>query len=196
MQLEQSFEIAASVDAVWAAFGDLAATASCIPGAEIGAVKENRVAEGRFLVQLGPIKASFEGEAEVTRDDSNYSGTIVGMGRDRKNATRVRSTVDYKLMRVADATTRVDLAVDYGITGPLAQIAKASIVKDVAIGLIRIFAGNLERMLSAKATGAAPGLSPAAAAQSAAPPQSINLVSLVLSAIWRRIVAVVRGQKP
>lgn len=195
MQLEQSFKIAAPVDAVWAAFGDLAATASCIPGAEIGAVKDNRVAEGRFLVQLGPIKASFEGGAEIERDDPNYSGTIVGMGRDRKNATRVKATVSYKLAPVVSTTTHVDLVVDYSITGPLAQIAKASIVKDVASALIRIFAGNLERMLSAKAMGAASDVSPVPAAQPAAQPQSINLVSLILSAIWRRIAARARGQE-
>lgn len=198
MQLEQSFEIADSIDKVWIAFGDLAATASCIPGAEISSIKESRIVEGLFRVQLGPIKAAFAGEAEVSRNDQDYSGTIVGAGRDGKNAARVKATAGYKLVSVGERQTRVDLAVDYSISGPLAQIARAAIVKEVASGLVRTFAGNLERMLSAQTAGAAsdsasPGA--AAAVQPVSRQQSINLVAVVCSAIWRRVLAIVRGEK-
>jgi carbon monoxide dehydrogenase subunit G len=199
VQLKQSFEITAPIDTVWTAFGDLASTASCIPGAEIYSVKENRTAEGLFRVQLGPIKAAFAGEAEISRDDQSHSGTIVGAGRDGKNATRVKATVNYKLVPIADAVTRVDLNVDYSMSGPLAQIARASIMKDVASGLVKIFAGNLERMLSdrtvnavSSSSGAASGTPPETAAEQ----PSINLISIIFSAIWRRIVAAIRGEKP
>jgi carbon-monoxide dehydrogenase small subunit len=198
LQLEQSFEIADSIDKVWVAFGDVAATASCIPGAEIGSVKENRIVEGLFRVQLGPIKAAFAGEAEVSRNDQDYSGTIVGAGRDGKNAARVKATAGYKLVPVGERATRVDLTVDYSISGPLAQIARAAIVKEVASGLVRTFAANLERMLSAQAGSATPDRAPsetAAAIEHVPQQQSINLIAVVCSAIWRRILAIVRGDK-
>lgn len=198
MQLEQSFEIADSIDKVWAAFGDLAATASCIPGAEISSIKENRAVEGLFRVQLGPIKAAFAGEAEVSRNDQDYSGTIVGAGRDGKNAARVKATAGYKLVPVGETATRVDLTVDYNISGPLAQIARAAIVKEVASGLVRTFAGNLERMLSAQAASAAPDRASSdteTAVPSVSQQQSINLIAVVCSAIWRRVLAIVRGEK-
>lgn len=198
MQLEQSFEIADSIDKVWVAFGDVAATASCIPGAEINSVKENRIVEGLFRVQLGPIKAAFAGEAEVSRNDQDYSGTIVGAGRDGKNAARVKATAGYKLVPVGEEATRVDLTVDYSISGPLAQIARAAIVKEVANGLVRTFGGNLERMLSAQAGSATldrAASETTAAIKSVPQQQSINLIAVVCSAIWRRIVAIVRGDK-
>jgi carbon-monoxide dehydrogenase small subunit len=204
VQLEQSFEIAESIDKVWAAFGDLAATASCIPGSEIGSVKENRVVEGLFRVQIGPIKAAFAGEAEVSRNDQDYSGAIVGAGSDGKNAARVKAIVNYKLVPVSNRVTRVDLVVDYSMSGPLAQIARSAIVKELANGLVRTFAGNLEQMLSAQTAAAIPAASsmPSASSpktvavgQSVSGQQSINLVSLVFPAIWRRILAIVRPDK-
>ena len=71
MQLEQSFEVARPIQPVWQMFEDLRATASCIPGAEITSVEDNRKAVGVFRIQLGPIKAAFAGEAEIVRDEPN-----------------------------------------------------------------------------------------------------------------------------
>ena len=112
MLLEQSFEVARPIAVVWQAFQDLRATASCIPGAEITEVEDNRKAAGTFRIQLGPIKAAFAGEAEIVRDDATHSGTITGSGRDGKSASRVKSSVEYKLVALSESATRIDLKVD------------------------------------------------------------------------------------
>lgn len=192
-------------------FGDLRTTASCIPGAEITEVEDNRKATGVFRIQLGPIKAAFAGEAEIVRDDANHAGTIVGAGRDGKNATRVKATVEYKLVSVGNAATRVDLTVDYNITGPLAQFSRAGIVKDIAGGITKMFAGNLEAMLAATApdvktvsdeTGAgAQGNSVPRPLVAPKPPeintrpQSLNVVALIWSMLWGRITGVFKSGK-
>ncbi len=220
MQLEQSFEIARPIEPLWAAFGDLKSTASCIPGAEISKVEGNK-AEGVFRVQLGPIKAAFAGEAEVTRDDATHSGTITGAGRDGKNSTRVKATVGYKLVELSNSATRIDLSVDYSITGPLAQFRRAGIVKDMAASITKLFAKNLEAMLaqsadagvaeapshasdletssapapSVSASVSAPPTDAHASAKAEAPAQSINLVSLLLGVLWQRITGIFRSSK-
>ena len=204
MQLEQSFEVARPIQPVWQMFEDLRATASCIPGAEITGVEDNRKAVGVFRIQLGPIKAAFAGEAEIVRDEPNYSGTISGAGRDGKNATRVKAGVEYKLVPVSESVTRVDLMVDYNITGPLAQFSRAGIVKDIAGSITKMFASNLDNMLASAAPSksAPPGSASRNTASAVvteslqapsrinAEPQSLNLVSLVLSSIWRRITGI------
>lgn len=202
MQLEQSFDVAHSLEVVWRALEDLRATATCIPGAEITNVEDNRKATGVFRVQLGPIKAAFAGEAEVTRDDATHSGTIKGAGRDGKNATRVNATVEYRLAPVSDAVTRIELKVDYGITGPLAQFSRAGIVKEIAGSITKMFANNLGKMLdsSAAPATAANGATEATAAAPAshapaAEPQSLNFASLVLSLIWQRITGIFKSSK-
>jgi carbon monoxide dehydrogenase subunit G len=207
VQLGQSFEVARPIDAVWRMFGNLRATASCIPGAEITEIEDNRKATGVFRIQLGPIKAAFAGEAEISRDEDIHAGTIVGAGRDGKNATRVKATVVYTLAAVGDAATRVDLVVDYAITGSLAQFSRSGIVKDIAEGITRMFAGNLEAMLAAAALSEATARSellcqidvegdavprPVAASQRsrAAQPQSLNVVILIWSMLWDRIAGI------
>jgi carbon monoxide dehydrogenase subunit G len=204
LQLEQSFDVAHSLQTVWRALEDLRATAMCIPGAEITNVEDNRKATGVFRVQLGPIKAAFAGEAEVTRDDATHSGTIKGAGRDGKNATRVNATVEYRLVPVNDATTRIELKVDYGITGPLAQFSRAGIVKEIAGSITRMFATNLGKMLdSSVASAAAAGSNTANVTAAAAPashvpvtePESLNFASLVLSMIWQRMTGIFKSNK-
>lgn len=200
MQLEQSFDVAHPLQAVWRALEDLRATATCIPGAEITNVEDNRKATGVFRVQLGPIKAAFAGEAEVTRDDATHSGTIKGAGRDGKNATRVNATVEYRLAPVNDATTRIELKVDYGITGPLAQFSRAGIVKEIAGSITKMFANNLGKMLDSSAAPASAGNTAADVTTAAAPvpatePQSLNFASLVLSLIWQRITGIFKSSK-
>ena len=205
MQLDQSFEVARPLDTVWRGLGDLSATASCIPGAEITQVDGNEKAAGVFKVQLGPIKAAFAGDAEVVRDDATHSGTISGAGKDGKNATRVKALVKYQLHAVGDAATRIDLSVEYSISGPLAQFSRAGIVKEIAGSITKVFAANLEAMLAASAPAPTAG-SPAELSsstpdqssppppgerlQTAAPPQSLKLGALMWNLIWQKIKGV------
>lgn len=204
MQLEQAFNVAYPLPVVWHALEDLRATASCIPGAEITDVEDNRQASGTFRVQLGPIKAAFAGQAEVTRDEAGRSGTIKGAGRDAKNATRVNASVNYRLSAINETTTSIALSVDYGITGALAQFSRGGIVKEIAAGITRMFADNLEKMLASSVASAAAattenGGNPPTITVAAPPrtePQSLNFFALVLSAIWRRIVGIFKsGQR-
>lgn len=207
MLLDQSFEVARPIAVVWQTFQDLRATASCIPGAEITEVEDNRKAAGTFRIQLGPIKAAFAGEAEVVRDDATFSGTITGSGRDGKNASRVKSSVEYKLVALSESSTRIDLKVDYNIAGPLAQFSRGGIVKDIAASITRMFAANLEAMLaaapmpvqapregtsSADAAAASPPPSapvPPMPPRPAVEPQALNLVSLLWSLLRQRIAS-------
>lgn len=208
MQLDQSFNVAGTLGAVWRAFDDLHATALCIPGAEIENVEDNRTVHGVFKVQLGPIKAAFAGDAEVVRDEATHSGTITGAGRDGKNSTRVKAVVEYKLVPLSADVTSINLSVDYSITGPLAQFSRASIVKEIAGGITKIFAANLERMLtrnvqavdvSRQNAGGQPAVPVVSELppqqQSVAPGQSLNLLSLVWSLVWGKIKGMFSAQK-
>ncbi|MBN9583727.1 MAG: SRPBCC family protein [Afipia sp.] len=193
MQLDQAFDVNYSLPVVWRALEDLRATASCIPGAEITNVEDNQKASGIFRVQLGPIKAAFAGDAEVTRDDATHAGTIKGAGRDGKNASRVNASVEYQLSSVNDNTTRITLKVDYSMTGTLAQFSRGGLVKEIAASITKIFAGNLEKMLAANVAPApVPGSGENTTAHAVPPilhnePQSLNVFTLIFSAFGRWI---------
>jgi carbon-monoxide dehydrogenase small subunit len=127
---------------VWRLFADLPRMARAMPGAEIVRSDGSNLA-GRMIVALGPIRASFAGDAAVERDEATMSGRLSGGGSEPRGS-RAKGRVRYRLIEHAGgAATRVELALDYQLQGPLAQFSRSGLVKDFAARLIAEFVRNL-----------------------------------------------------
>ena len=179
--LEQQFTVAHPPAKVFALFDDIAAVASCLPGATlVGTPRPERV-EGAIRVKIGPISANFNGAARVERDEANLSGRILGVGNDQRSRSTTQGEIRYRLVPQDDgAATRVELSIGYSLTGMLAQVGRSGLVRDLAARLVAEFAGNLDRRLSGDVTSA-----PSAAAD-------LNGVSLILGLLRERAMHVVR----
>ncbi|MGM4924767.1 xanthine dehydrogenase family Fe-S subunit [Tardiphaga sp. 804_B3_N1_9] len=179
--LEQKFTVAHAPAKVFALFDDIAAVASCLPGATlVGTPRPERV-EGAIRVKIGPISANFNGAARVERDEANLSGRILGIGSDQRSRSTTQGEIRYRLVPQDDgAATRVELSIGYSLTGMLAQVGRSGLVRDLAGRLVAEFAGNLDRRLSGDVTSA-----PSAAAD-------LNGVSLILGLLRERATNVVR----
>lgn len=218
MQLEQSFTLPFPRAAVWPAFADVPMLVACMPGA--GLIGEPRMVEGgadldlNFAVKLGPIAGTFQGQGAIRRDDSAFSGTFSGSGADRKSGSRVKGSANFSLMEVALAETRVEVAVEYSLTGSLAQFSRGAIVKELAAAMTRDFAANLQARIAeaqpARATqntdeealGVAPTDAPAFLAMPVAEPrrvsvhgaqpavQPLNAAKLLWRVVWARILGI------
>jgi len=171
MQLEQSFTLPFARAAVWPAFADVPMLVACMPGA--GLVGDPRPAEGgvdldlTFTVKLGPITGAFQGQGAIRRDDAAFAGTFSGGGADRKSGSRVKGEAKFSLVELASAETRVDVAVDYSLTGSLAQFSRGAIVKELAAAMTRDFAANLQaRIAEAQPAMTGPGTQDAVACPS------------------------------
>jgi len=152
-RIEDSFTVGHPRDTVWAFFAETARVARCMPGAQVTAVDGGHI-DGEIRIKLGPMKAAFAGEGDVTREDMTYSGTIAGRGLDRGSSSRATGRVTYTLAEIEDGrATQVDIAVAYALTGPLAQFSRGGIARDLAARLTEAFAANLEQALT---TGEAP----------------------------------------
>lgn len=145
--LTEHFTVAHPPEKVFAMFGDIAAVAACLPGASLTAPPRPERVEGAIRVKLGPIAATFLGAARVERNPADMSGRIVGIGNDRRSRSSTQGEICYRLLQVAQGT-RVDLSIGYTLTGMLAQVGRAGLVRDLAARLIAEFAGNLDRRLS------------------------------------------------
>jgi aerobic carbon-monoxide dehydrogenase small subunit len=179
VSFDQSFQVAYPRQQVWDMFGRVEEVASCLPGAKILGHPSPDFVEGQIGVKVGPILAEFRGEAAIERDDSSYSGRIVGSGSDVRSNSSTRGMISYRL-RPADsgAATRVEVTIGYTLTGMLAQVGRSGIVQDVAARLIAAFVRNLERRLSGQSGG-----------EVAAADAGIDVGSLVFSVIWARVKA-------
>ena len=173
-KLTQTITVNHPRDAVWALMGDIENVAGCMPGVSLDGPPENDHVEGRMLVKLGPINADLKGEADVTRDEDNWRGTIDGKGRDARSASLARGRVEYELSEIdAGKTTLVTVSIAYSLAGPLAQFSRGGIVRDLVTRLAGAFAQNLEARLEGR--------------EVSEEAQALNAGSLVFSVLWERI---------
>ena len=149
-ELNQQFVVAQPRPRVWAAFQDIETVAGCLPGASLTEPPTQDHVKGKMTVKLGPVKANFAGEADIERNEADYTGTIKGSGIDKSQGSRAKGTVQYSLEEIEDgAATRVAVTVEYTLSGALAQFSRGGIVDAVAAKLTEDFAANLEAELSA-----------------------------------------------
>jgi len=152
MEIEQSFTVLYPRDAVWARFHDTPGIVACLPGASLTAPVENGMLKLAMTVKLGPIVASFAGDGEMKLDDAQYCGSITGTGVDRKSASRVKGVASFALEETGANETRIDVKVDYAISGSLAQFSRGGIVKELATRMTEAFADNLKAKLDEAGT--------------------------------------------
>jgi aerobic carbon-monoxide dehydrogenase small subunit len=150
-RITQSFVLAHPLDAVWQLMADPDAVARSMPGMSLDGPPQDDKLKGRFEVKIGPISASFAGEGTLTRIASEHRQIIEGRGGDRKSGSRVSGSVDYRLQKALDASaaeaTRVDVVMSYVLTGPLAQIGRSRMVRDLVRRIGEAFAQNLDAQL-------------------------------------------------
>lgn len=161
MLLEQSFTLPFAAATVWPTFADVPMLVACMPGAALSG-EPRMTAEGTdidlvFTVKLGPITGAFQGQGTVQRDDAAMRGTFSGNGADRKSGSRVKGAAKFSLIEGVPGQTRVDVAVDYSLTGSLAQFSRGAIVKELAAALTRDFAENLRTRIAASQHAVANG---------------------------------------
>jgi carbon monoxide dehydrogenase subunit G len=150
-QISQSFTVAFPRADVWRALADVEKVVTCMPGASLTRPPEGGRIAGEMRVKLGPIVAAFAGEGDLVMDDAAFAGAIRGQGMDRKNNSRVRAEIEFKAIEQGAAATRVDLAVDFSLTGTLAQFSRGALVQEIAQRLGAEFAKNLEARMAASA---------------------------------------------
>jgi carbon-monoxide dehydrogenase small subunit len=177
MKIKQSFMVARPVAVVWKFFQDVPAVAACLPGAELIESRTDGVQRGKVGANLGPFKASFEGEATITADPATRSGHVEGRGVDKRGGSHSRMSLDYRLSEQAGGT-RVEIDVDLTLSGPIAQFGRTGLITETANVLIADFARNLEDRISASARA------PENVARRA---HRIDFLTILLGAIWRNI---------
>jgi carbon monoxide dehydrogenase subunit G len=181
MKLDQSFEIDAPVQTVWAALIDVEFVAPCLPGAEISGRDDDGNYRGTFTVKLGPTTAVYNGVVRIEdADDTTRTATLYARGTDKRGQGGAAATIVNHMTSVAGGT-RVDVNTDLTITGRLARFGRGGMIEDISNRMLRDFASCLQAKL------AQPPGTPAAPPQSARPVRGISLFFSVLVERLRRL---------
>ena len=189
MQLEQQFVLGQPPEATWPAFADVALLVGCLPGASLTGDENDGQWPMRFDVRLGPVAASFAGQGRLVREDATRSGRFEGQASDRRTGSRVKGSAAFALA-AHEGGTRVTVQVDYALTGALAQVGRAGIVRELAGVLTSQFAANLEARLGERVAAATsdPTAAPGAQAEVAIPAAADTPVPLAGGALlWQAL---------
>jgi carbon-monoxide dehydrogenase small subunit len=150
-RISQSFVLPHAREAVWALMSHAEKVARCMPGLSLDGPPQNDKVTGRLEARIGPIAASFAGEGTLRQFSSEHRQVVEGRGGDRKSGSRASGSVDYRLTPVVGEAgreaTRVDVIISYALTGPLAQIGRTALVRDLVRRIGEAFAQNLDAQL-------------------------------------------------
>ena len=148
MKLEQTFEVQAPVDQVWAALTDLERVAPCLPGAAITERDEDGTYHGTFQVKLGPTTAAYRGTIRIEdADESARTATLKARGTDKRGQGGASATIVNRLAE-HDGGTRVEAVTDFTITGRLARFGRGGMIEDISNRLMRDFAACLQSRIT------------------------------------------------
>src|SRR5438067_7719518 len=158
MKLEQSFEVAAPLDRVWAALIDVERVAPCLPGAAVTGRNDDGSYNGTFTVKIGPTSASYAGKLEMEKiDEESHSATMQAQGTDKRGQGGAKATI-FSTLTPVNGGTRVEVVTDYHITGRLARFGRGGMIEDISERLLRQFAERLQAALAGGQAAAAAGV--------------------------------------
>ena len=106
--LKRSVTVDVSADALWQSLKDIHRVAVALPGASIDTVTPDGHVTGSFTVAIGPMRASFGGNAQVTYDETTRSGLVRGSGGDRSSRSAASGEVRFAVHTAPDGQARLD----------------------------------------------------------------------------------------
>jgi carbon monoxide dehydrogenase subunit G len=156
MRIENTVEVDAPLDRVWALVNDIPRVAPCMPGAALTGALDDKTYEGTVAVKLGPLRMSYKGKVTVDEiDDASHSARLTASGRDTKGAGTAKANVETRLEATSDTRTRLHVTSDVQLTGKVASFGRGGAINDVATRLFGQFADCLRATLEEEGATAA-----------------------------------------
>ena len=160
---------------LWEILRDMPRMVEALPGAALVGRADEMPLRLRLTVAIGPMRPSFDGQAEVSWDDDTRSGRIEGRADDAASRSTGEGQVWFRVLEVPESGGAVlELAIRYRIGGPLVQFSRGPVVDAVMEQLLARFAANLEAAAAGRAIAEAP------------PPGGLRLLLAAAAAAVRR----------
>ena len=146
MQIENSFEVAAPPERVFAFLLDVNRVVGCVPGAELSEVVDPNTFKGKVKIKVGPVTVAYAGTARISdRNEAARTATLEGEGRETTGPGNARAKAS---MRVEEsgAGSRVTVSTDFTVAGRVAQFGRG-LMEDVSKSLVAQMAACIKAQL-------------------------------------------------
>jgi len=168
MKFENTFEVEAPIDEVYATLLDVERVAPCVPGAEVIEKSGDDAYTIAIKVRVGPISMTYRGNVEIVeRDDANHRAVMRARARETRGQGTADARVDLSLVQDGP-TTKGTMAADVQLAGRAAAMGRG-VIQDVSAKIVSTFSSNLEAMLRGEGAAAEEPAPAAAAATADAP---------------------------
>jgi carbon monoxide dehydrogenase subunit G len=128
LRIEETFQLQAPVDRVWAYLSDPRQVVHCLPGAELTSVESETTFLGKVKVKVGPVTAAYNGRVTILeRDDAAHVVRLVGDGRESSGGGSAKMTMTSTLLALPTGATEVRVIADLDIVGRLVQFGRGMI---------------------------------------------------------------------
>ena len=181
IELKERFSVSAPIDAVWRFVMDPKQVVTCMPGAMLDEVLEDRAFLGSVQVKLGAVTTRYKGRVQFTDvDEQAHAVQMVAEGRETGGGT-AKAVVSSRLSPLPDGQTEIVAEAKVDLTGRIVQVGRG-MIQGVSHQLFQQFAASTKEHLERP-----PGSAPVAA-----PSTPIRIVPLVLRTVWFAIIAFFR----
>lgn len=157
MQMNDSREIAAPRDVVWAAILDPEVLKSCVPGCTEMTGSAEEGFEATVVQKVGPVKATFKGQVTMSAMDAPNSVTLSGEGKG--GAAGFAKGVAKVDLEETENGTLLTYDVEAKVGGKLAQLG-SRIIDGFAKKMADQFFTNFQNALETPEDGEEPQAAP------------------------------------
>ena len=191
IDIRETFQVHAPIDAVWRFIMDPQSVVTCMPGAALDEVVDAQTFLGTVKVKVGAITTSYKGRVQFTEmDEKEHTVRMLAEGRETGGGM-AKGTMSSRVRALADGQTEVVAEASVDLTGRIMQVGRG-MIQGVAQQLFLQFVARIkERLEAPQATAATDTGAPASATSATAASHEnvpIRVLPLVLSVMWASIL--------
>lgn len=151
IRVEERFVVQAPVEHVWEYLVDPRRVVTCLPGAELEEVVDERTFRGNVKVKVGTVTVSYRGRIHLAElDGAARRVKMTGEGRESAGAGSARLAMESRVSAVPGGSSEVVVQADVVVVGRIVQLGRG-MIEQVARQLFQQFAGCVRAVLEAEA---------------------------------------------
>ncbi len=188
IEIRETFQVRAPIDAVWRLIMDPQTVVTCMPGASLDQVVDNRTFLGSVKIKVGAITTSYKGRVQFSNvDEQAHTVEMIADGRETGGGV-AKGTMSSRLRALPEGTEVVSEAT-VDLTGRIIQVGRG-MIQGVAHQLfLQVVARIKERLEAAPEStmpgGPSPNSQPVAGEPASAP---IRILPLIATVMWSALV--------
>ena len=181
--IKETFTVRAPIDRVWQFVMDPEMVVTCMPGAELESVEDERTFLGKVSIKVGAVTTSYQGRVQFTSvDDAAHVVEMTAEGRETGGGT-AKGTMSSRLRSLDAGETEVVAEASVDLTGRVMQMGRG-MIQGVSQQLFKQFVTCVkERLEAPEGEGAA---------VAAVEPEPIRIIPLVFRTLWSMVTGIFR----